>query len=76
MNDRLTGELEEELMDALYQLTEARRAVIQYIYLEDLPAEEVARKLGKSVGAVYSLQFHGLEDLRKILGKNTDKLNE
>ena len=76
VNDRLTGELEEELMDALYQLTEARRAVIQYIYLEDLPAEEVARKLGKSVGAVYSLQFHGLEDLRKILGKNTDKLNE
>jgi len=75
-NDLLTGELGEELVNALAQLTKARREVIQHLYLDELPAEEVARKLGKSVGAIYSLQFHALEDLRKILGRNTDKFNE
>ena len=28
--------------------------------------------MGKSVGAIYSLQFHALNDLRKILGTIRD----
>ena len=65
-----------ELDTALAQLSEARRAVIQYIYFDELPPEEVAQKLSKSVGAIYSLQFHALQDLRKILNTIRDNPNE
>ena len=69
-------ELSTGLEAALAQLSDARRSVIQMIYLEGLEPEEVSQKLGKSVGAVYSLQFHALRDLRKILTPNRDNLNE
>lgn len=69
-------EFSARLQAALAQLTEARRRVIQMSYLEELEPEEIAQILGKSVGAVYSLQFHGLRDLRKILNPNRDNLNE
>lgn len=72
----LQKEFGQELAKALEQLTEARRTVIQAIYLDELEPEEVARRMGKSVGAIYGLQFHGLEDLRKILSPIRDNLNE
>jgi RNA polymerase sigma factor (sigma-70 family) len=65
-----------ELENALAQLSDERRSVIKLIFFDELEPEEVARKLGKSVGAVYSLQFHGLRDLRKILSRIKDKLND
>lgn len=65
-----------ELEDALAQLSEARRTVIQLIYFDEFPPEEVARKMGRTVGAIYGLQFHALNDLRKILGTIRDNLNE
>ena len=66
----------DETATALAQLSEARRTVIQLIYFDELSPEETAQKMGKSVGAVYSLQFHALNDLRKILGTIRDNLNE
>ena len=71
----LQKEFGEEMAHALDQLTEARRAVIHAIYFEELKPEEVAVRLGKSVGAIYGLQFHALEDLRKILSPIRDNLN-
>ena len=72
----LLNESGEEILEALNQLSEARRTVIVSIYFEDRKPPEIAKKLGKSVGAVYSLHFNALEDLRKILGTIRDKLNE
>lgn len=72
----LQKEFGEQLEQALAQLTEARRTVIQAIYLDSLEPVEIARRMGKSVGAIYGLQFHGLEDLRKILSPIRDNLNE
>ena len=72
----LQQETRHEILAALGQLSEARRSVIWYAYFEEMKPEEIAQKLGKSIGAVYSLQFHGLQDLRKILTGIRDRLNE
>lgn len=72
----LAQEQQEELEKALAQLTEGRRTVIQLLFLEGLSPQEVAQKMEKTVGAVYTLQFHALADLRKILSTNRDTLNE
>lgn len=74
---RVSGnEPAENLLEALDALSNSRRQVLELIYFEELSPEEVAQKMGKSVGAVYSLQFHALQDLRKILNKNGDILDE
>jgi RNA polymerase sigma factor (sigma-70 family) len=65
-----------ELTEALEQLSEARRTVVQLIYFDEMEPLEVAQKMGKSVGAIYGLQFHALNDLRKILSTIRDNLNE
>ncbi|HKJ38168.1 MAG TPA: sigma-70 family RNA polymerase sigma factor [Anaerolineales bacterium] len=72
----LQQEAGDELMEALEQLSEARRTVIQSIYLDEIEPDEIAKKMKKTVGAVYSLHFNALNDLRKILSENRDKLNE
>lgn len=72
----LQKESGKELLEALNQLSEARRTVIQFIFFEELSPEEVAQRMGKSVSAIYTLQFHGLKDLRKILDTNRDISNE
>lgn len=72
----LQKELGRELLEALNQLSAARRSVIQSIYFDELEPEEVARQMGKSVGAIYSLQFNALKDLRKILTTIRDNINE
>jgi RNA polymerase sigma factor (sigma-70 family) len=59
-----------DLLQALSRLSDARRQVIQLHYLDDLPLPEVAEVMGKSIGAIHSLHFNALQDLRKILGDN------
>ncbi len=68
--------LRDTLIDALSKLPNARREVIALTYLEELTPKEIAAKMGKSLGAVYSLRFYALQDLRKILGKNRNNLYE
>lgn len=72
----LQKETGKELLEVLNQLSEARRTVIQLIFFEELSPEEVAQRMGKSISAIYTLQFHGLKDLRKILDTNRDIPNE
>ncbi len=72
----LQKEADGELLRALAQLSKARRRVIELAYFDELEAAEIAQILGKSVNAIYSLQFRALQDLRKILGQNRDNLNE
>jgi RNA polymerase sigma factor (sigma-70 family) len=72
----LMTELGAELETALEQLSEARRSLIRMLYFEGLEPQEAASRLGKSIGAVYSLNFNALHDLRKILSTIRDNLNE
>jgi RNA polymerase sigma factor (sigma-70 family) len=72
----LMAEFGAELESALAQLSEARRSVIRMLYFDEMKMDEIAQKLEKSMGAVYSLHFNALEDLRKILSTIRDNLNE
>lgn len=72
----LMTELGTELESALVQLSEVRRSVIRMLYFDGMELEEIAQKLGKTTGAIYSLHFNALGDLRKILSATRYKLNE
>lgn len=66
----------QEVLEAISQLSSLRRQVIEMKYFHGLAPLEIARKMGKNVRAVHSLQFHALQDLRKILAPNRNKINE
>ena len=65
-----------DLFAALEKVSNSRRQVIKMKYFQGLSPSEIAAKLGKSVPAIHLLQFRALEDLRKILAQNRNKLNE
>lgn len=75
-NRELQNELADELEEALSQLSEARRTVIEFHYLEGRSFSEIARKTGKTVSAIHSLHFNALRDLRKILFQKGNSLDE
>lgn len=66
----------DDLFAALQKLSNSRRQVIEMKYFQGLSPSEIAAKLGKSIPSVHLLQFRALEDLRKILAQNRNKLNE
>lgn len=70
------SELQEIIREALTQLSDARREVIELTYLQGLSNKDAAERMGKSIGALYSLRFYALEDLREILGKNRNNDND
>jgi RNA polymerase sigma factor (sigma-70 family) len=76
LNQMIEEESDSEIQTALKQISPARREAILMRYIEDLSPSQIAEKLGKSVDAVYCLQFNGLRDLRKILVENRNKYNE
>lgn len=61
---------QDRLTAALAHLTEDQRQVILLKFIAGLDNGTVARVLGKSVGAVKSLQHRGLAALRRILEEN------
>lgn len=64
----------DDLLEAMSQLPESRRKVIQLHYFEGRSLPEIADLMGKTPGAIHSLHFNALADLRKILGKNGNNL--
>ena len=64
------GLVQRRLAAALPHLTEDQRQVIILKFVEGLNNAEVARILGKPVGAVKSLQHRALAALRRILERN------
>lgn len=58
------------LAAAITHLTEDQRQVVILKFVEGLDNETVARMLGKSVGAVKTLQHRALAALRRILERN------
>lgn len=61
---------QERLRRAIGRLTEDQSIVITLKFLEGLSNAEVAELIGKSEGAVKSLQFRGLAALRRIMGED------
>lgn len=60
------------LADALSRLPEDYQAVLLLRVFEELPAEEVAQRMGRSAGAVRMLQMRALLALRETMGAETD----
>lgn len=63
---------QEGLFAAIACLTEGQRQVVLLKFIEGLDNETAAQTLGKSVGAVKSLQHRALAELRQILEQNDD----
>ena len=57
----------EQLAAATGKLTGAQQEVISLRFAGDLPIAQVAKIMGKSVGAVKALQHSGIVSLRKIM---------
>ena len=53
---------------SLNGLNAARRQAIKMRFIEGLSRKEIAHRMGRSEAAVSSLQFHGLRQLRRMLG--------
>jgi RNA polymerase sigma-70 factor (ECF subfamily) len=58
-----------EIRRALVHLTEEQRQVIVLKFIEGMDNATVARVLGRSQGAVKSLQHRALVSLKKILSR-------
>jgi RNA polymerase sigma-70 factor (ECF subfamily) len=63
----IRGATETEIRGVLEELTEAQRDVLLLRLFGGLTLEEVARSMGRRVGAVKALQRRGLEALREKL---------
>jgi RNA polymerase sigma-70 factor, ECF subfamily len=57
----------ERVRAALQQLPYEQQRVIEMRFLDDLPHEDVARSLGKSIEATRALQYRALTALRQML---------
>ncbi len=64
-------EINTHLLEALAKIPTQRRQVIVSIYFDELSPPEIAKKMGKSISAIYSLHFNALIDLRKIMSEET-----
>jgi RNA polymerase sigma-70 factor (ECF subfamily) len=60
---------QQRLRLAISGLTEAQGLVITLKFIEGMSNAEVAALMGKSEGAVKSLQFRGLAALRRLMGE-------
>jgi RNA polymerase sigma-70 factor (ECF subfamily) len=63
--------VQRQLAVALGRLTEDQRQVIVLKFIEEMSNEEVADVLGKTVGAVKSLQHRALAALHRVLSPGT-----
>jgi len=57
-----------DLQQALGELPEKERQVMEAVYLLGLSYEEAAGRLGMPLGTLKRMQTRGLKDLRKIMG--------
>lgn len=65
---------QERLREAINQLTPDQQHVIILKFVEDLSNSEVAQILGKTEGAVKSLQHRALKTLHRLMGRFDEEL--
>jgi RNA polymerase sigma-70 factor, ECF subfamily len=61
------SERQEVLSQALQQLPAAQQQVIALRYIEEWSLEECAAAMGKTIGAVKSLQYRAIQQLQRIM---------
>jgi RNA polymerase sigma-70 factor (ECF subfamily) len=61
-----------QVAQAIGQLPERRRQVLEMYFLEQLSDAEICQRMGGSPGAVRVLRFRALEDLRRLLAMSPD----
>ncbi len=66
----------DDLLQIISHLPKARRRVVELLYFEELAPNEVAKIMGKTVGAIYSIKFAALNDLQRICSRNGIYINE
>ena len=69
--DAVQRESAVHLADALAKLPDDYQQVLLLRVFEELPAEEVAQRMGRSAGAVRMLQMRALTALRDAMGKSS-----
>lgn len=62
------NEREARLLEALASLPEESREALRLRYVENLPSKEIARRLGRSDGAVRVMLSRSLDRLQELLG--------
>lgn len=58
---------EEKLLAALHELPEMQREALRMRYVENLPSKEIAKKLGKTDGALRVMLTRSLKKLEEIM---------
>jgi len=58
-----------QVLEAVKQLPERTRQVMELHFLEELPSQLIAQKLGMSVKSVKNHKSHGLKLLKELIGK-------
>lgn len=62
----------DQLRNALHQLPEEQRLVIEMRFMEDWSHDQVAKTLGKTVDATRALQYRALESLRLLFHRQKE----
>lgn len=72
--DMINAEVDwQRAMDLLAQLTEDQQDVVMLRYFGEMSLSDVATTLGKTIGAVKSLQHRALASLARLLGKQRSR---
>lgn len=75
-DERQQKEFADELAEVLKLLSQSRKDVIDLHYFQGYSFPEIATKMNKTIGAIHSLHFNALRDIRKILYQNRNNLDE
>lgn len=75
-NDEIYNITPEQIIDAMQQLSPAYRTVFNLYVYEDYTHQDIAESLGISVGTSKSNYAKARKNMKKLLLKNLNKLNE
>ena len=66
---RITGELQNDILEAAQELSEEHRAVLNFVYLHNMSYEEIAEELDVTVGTIKSRISRARDNLRELVAK-------
>jgi RNA polymerase sigma-70 factor (ECF subfamily) len=75
-NEEIYSITPEQIIDAMQQLSPAYRTVFNLYVYEDYTHQDIAETLGISVGTSKSNYAKARKNMKKLLLKNLNKLNE
>jgi len=70
----ITGELQNDILEAAQELSEEHRAVLNFVYLHNMSYEEIAEELDVTVGTIKSRISRARDNLRALVAKKRPSL--